>query len=630
MKTRTHRCGELRLEHVGQTVTVCGWVDTKRDRGGVAFILLRDIAGKVQLTFAEEINAELLAATKEVRHEFVITATGKVRARDEENKTTTIATGDVEIAVDSFEILNTAVTPAIEVRDDLKCDPELRLKHRFIDLRRRPMQAMLQARAKLIAAARQTLEGEGFLDVETPVLYKRTPEGARDFIVPSRAHRGQFYALPQSPQLFKQLCMISGLDRYFQIARCFRDEDKRADRQPEFTQIDIEMSFPSVDDVIELFEKVVGNVFEAIRGDERFRDQSWPVLGDSEVKPPFERMSYEQAMRDYSIDRPDLRSRDLKLTDLTGWAAACSFNAFKGVAEKQGLVKGLRCPGMAGEFSTGQLKNLERDAKGMGATGLANLKVTDAGLEGGIAKFIPEAEQKAMIEAFGAEAGDLLLICAHEKHKVVHAVMHNMRLLIAEKLGLHDNNQFAICWIIDFPLFEYREEDEKLFASHHPFTLPQDVGRVHQMAEISRKGHEPHPVARMLRGGVELEEILGLRNNQYDLVVNGIEIAGGSIRMHRTDFQSDVFELIGIGKEEAEKKFGFLMSALEHGAPPHGGIASGVDRLLMLLLGLDNIADVIAFPKSATGRDLMIDTPNDVEPALLDELGVKMLPKPEK
>ncbi|MCA8919309.1 MAG: aspartate--tRNA ligase, partial [Planctomycetes bacterium] len=361
-----------------------------------------------------------------------------------------------------------------------------------------------------------------------------------------------------------------------------------------------------------------------------FKDQSWPVLSGSEVSPPFERMSYEQAMRDYSIDRPDLRSRDLKLTDLTGWAAGCSFNAFKGVAEKQGLVKALRCPGLADGFSTGQLKNLERDAKGMGATGLANLKVTDAGLEGGIAKFIPEAEQKAMIDGVGAKPGDLLLICAHEKHKIVHAVMHNMRLLIAEKLGLHDNSKFAICWIIDFPLFEYREEDEKLFASHHPFTLPQDVARVREMAEISRKGGEPHPVARMLRGGVKIEEILALRNNQYDLVINGIEIAGGSIRMHRTDDQADVFELVGIGKEEADKKFGFLMSALDHGAPPHGGIASGVDRLLMLLLGLDNIQDVIAFPKSATGRDLMIDTPNDVEPALLDELGVKMIPKPEK
>ncbi|MCC7508528.1 MAG: aspartate--tRNA ligase [Planctomycetes bacterium] len=624
MKTRTHRCGELRKAHIGQAVTVCGWVDVKRDRGGVVFILLRDVSGKVQLTFTEQHNKALVDQTREARHEYVISAMGKVTERDAENRTDKLATGEVEIMVESFEVLNTAVTPAIEVRDDLKCDPELRLKNRFIDLRRRPMQAMLQARAALVGAARRTLEAEGFLDIETPILYKRTPEGARDFIVPSRAHQGQFYALPQSPQLFKQLCMISGLDRYYQIARCFRDEDKRADRQPEFTQIDLEMSFPTRDDVMELFEKVVVAVVNALQSDARLQDMDWPVLKAGKLRTPFERMDYETAMRDYSIDRPDLRSRDLRLTDLTRWARTCSFNAFKGTAEKDGLVKGLRCPGMAESFSTGQLKNLERDAKGMGATGLANLKVSAAGLEGGIAKFIPEAEQKAMIAAFGAQPGDLLLICAHEKHKIVHAVMHNMRVLIAEKLGLSDPAKFAITWVVDFPLFEYREEDEKLFASHHPFTLPQNAARVHEMAEISRKGREPHPVARMLHGGVKLEEILALRNNQYDLVCNGVEIAGGSIRMHRTDWQADVFELIGITKEEASKKFGFLMSALDHGAPPHGGIASGVDRLLMLLLGLDNIADVIAFPKSASGRDLMIDTPNEVEPALLKELAIEV------
>ncbi|MBX3458627.1 MAG: aspartate--tRNA ligase [Planctomycetes bacterium] len=626
MRTRTHRCGELRKQHVGQSVTVCGWVDVKRDRGGVVFILLRDVSGKVQLTFSDERDRALVEQTRDARHEYVVSATGKVALRDDANRTDKLTTGEVEIIVEHFEVLNTAVTPAIEVRDDLKCDPELRLKHRFIDLRRRPMQAMLQARAALIAAARRVLDAESFIEIETPILYKRTPEGARDFIVPSRAHQGQFYALPQSPQLFKQLCMIAGLDRYYQIARCFRDEDKRADRQPEFTQIDIEMSFPTRDDVMELFEKVVVGIFEGLQSDPRLRDQDWPVLKAGKLQTPFERMDYETAMRDYSIDRPDLRSRELRLTDLSGWAKGCSFNAFKGAAEKGGLVKGLRCPGMAEAFSTGQLKNLERDAKGMGATGLANLKVTAAGLEGGIAKFIPEAEQKAMIAAFNAQPGDLLLICAHEKEKIVHAVMHNMRIMVADKLGLNDPNTMAIAWVINFPLFEYREEDQKLFASHHPFTLPQDVAGVANMARASRAGNAGSPMARMLDGGVKLDDILALRNNQYDLVCNGVEIAGGSIRMHRTDWQADVFELIGITKEEAEKKFGFLMSALAHGAPPHGGIASGVDRLLMLLLGLDNIADVIAFPKSATGRDLMIDTPNEVEPALLKELAIETRP----
>jgi len=622
---RTHRCGDLRKEHVGQTVTVCGWMDTKRDRGGVVFILLRDVAGKLQLTFAEEINKALVERTKEARGEFVLRATGKVALRAEDNRTKTMSTGDVEVIVTDFEILNTAVTPAIEVRDDLKCDPELRLKHRFIDLRRRPMQAMLQARAKAISAARQVLDGEGFIEIETPILYKRTPEGARDFIVPSRAYQGQFYALPQSPQLFKQLCMISGLDRYYQIARCFRDEDKRADRQPEFTQIDIEVSFPTRDTVISLFEGVFTNIVNSLRDDPRFADQPWPVRKSAGLTPPFERITYEQAMADYSIDRPDLRSRDLKLTDLTQWAAGSSFNAFKGAATGGGLVKGLRCPNMAEQFSTGQLKNLERDAKGMGAGGLANLKVTQSaspGLDGAIAKFFPEAEQQALIAAFGAKPGDLLLICAHAKEKVVHAVMHNMRIHVAERMGLNDPSKFAVTWVIDFPLFEYREEDRKLFASHHPFTLAQNLARVQEMAAISRKGTGDNPIDRLLAGGVKLEEVIALRNNQYDLVVNGVEIAGGSIRMHRTDAQADVFELIGISKEEAEKKFGFLLSALSHGAPPHGGIASGVDRLLMLLLGLDNIQDVIAFPKSATGRDLMIDTPNEVEPGLLKDLAI--------
>ncbi|MDC1141575.1 aspartate--tRNA ligase [Planctomycetota bacterium] len=624
MTTRTHKCGELRAEHAGSAITVCGWVDRKRATGKRTFIVLRDISGRLQLIFDEEQNAGLHAATKDLHGEYVISATGELQMREGSNRSDKLATGEVELVVESFEILNTARTPAIEVRDDLKADMELRLKHRFIDLRRRPMQAMLQARAALTSAARRALEAEDFINVETPILYKRTPEGARDFIVPSRAHSGQFYALPQSPQLFKQLCMIGGLDRYYQIARCFRDEDKRADRQPEFTQIDIEMSFPTRDSVMELFESVVVEIFNSIATNERFSDMDWPVVGAEAISGGFERITHADSMKFYSIDRPDLRSRDLKLTELNEWAGACSFNAFKGTVADEGLVKALRCPGLAGEFSKGQLKNLERDAKGMGAHGLAWFKVQEDGsLDGPVVKFFPEEEQASFKSMMKAEPGDIVFLCAHAKHSVVHAVMHHLRLLVAERLGLHDPKNFSICWVIDFPLFEYREDEEKIYASHHPFTLAQNVERIHELAEVARADSDGPVIQRLKRAGVELSELNGLLNNQYDLVMNGIEVAGGSIRMHRTDWQADVFELVGIGKEEADKKFGFLMSALEHGAPPHGGIASGVDRLLMLLLGHDNIQDVIAFPKSATGRDLMIDTPNDVEPALLEELKIK-------
>ncbi len=654
---RTLRCGELRKEHVGKTVTVCGWVDTKREMGALVFIDLRDISGKVQLAFDLEKRPELHALAKAQHHEYVVAATGTVRAREARNVNSRLATGEIEIDVTELEHLNTAKTPAIEVRDDLKCDPELRLKHRFIDLRRKPMQRTLQARAAVIRSMRATLDAENFTEIETPILYKRTPEGARDFIVPSRAYPGQFYALPQSPQLFKQLCMVAGLDRYYQIARCFRDEDKRADRQPEFTQLDVEMSFIGKEDIIALMERVVPNYVRALQQDPKFKDCDWPVLKCGDIKAPFERMTYETAMRDYSIDRPDLRSRDLRLTELTEWSTNCSFNAFKGAATGGGIVKGLRCPAMGEKFSRGQIGNLERDAKGMGAGGLASLKVVDGKLDGAIAKFIPEAEQKTLIAAFKAQPGDMLFICAHAKEKVVHAVMHNLRTVVAGQLGLLDPNKFALTWIVDFPLFEYKDEEEKLYASHHPFTLPADLDTVHKMAEAVRtwranmiaqveklKRVDPDETAIASRSsprlppvlsvigvlkaaGFTLQQVLALRNNQYDLVLNGTEIAGGSIRMHRTDWQEDVFELVGITREEAEKKFGFLMNALAHGAPPHGGIAMGIERNLMCYMGLDNIQDVMAFPKSATGRDLMIDTPNEVEAKLLGELGIILKPQ---
>ena len=647
---RTHRCGDLRKEHAGQTVTVCGWVDTKREMGHLVFIDLRDIAGKIQLAFDLQHRPELHAAAKSMHGEYVVRATGILRLREARNVNAKITTGEIEIDVTELELLNSAKTPAIEVRDDLKCDPELRLKHRFIDLRRKPMQRMLQGRAAMIRSMRATLDTEGFTEIETPILYKRTPEGARDFIVPSRAYPGQFYALPQSPQLFKQLCMVAGLDRYYQIARCFRDEDKRADRQPEFSQLDIEMSFTDREQVIGLLEKVVPNFVRALQQDVRFADTGWPAIKAGEIKTPIERMTYETAMRDYSIDRPDLRSRDLRLTELSQWSKTCSFNAFKSAATSGGMVKALRCPGMAESFSRGQISNLERDAKGMGASGLASLKVEKyasrqatggmgalglasqnvkaqhAGpLDGAIAKFFPEAEQQALIEACKAEPGDLILICAHAKERIVHAVMHQMRTVVAEKMGLLDNTKFALVWIIDFPLFEYKEEEEKLNATHHPFTLAQDMELVRKLAEAARTRDAGQSVIACLKAaGIPLEQVLAIRNNQYDLVLNGTEIAGGSIRMHRTDWQADLFELVGITKEEADKKFGFLMNALAHGAPPHGGVAMGLDRMLMLLMGFDAIQDVMAFPKSATGRDLMIDTPNEVEPKLLKELGIEI------
>lgn len=573
---RTHTCGELRIQDVGKKVTLAGWVQRRRDLGNLTFIDLRDRYGITQLAFSIDLNPHLLEKARSLHREYVIQVSGTVRER--ESKNAHLATGDIEIVVEDIRILNPSVTPPFTIEDQTDGGEELRMKYRYLDLRRNVLKNNLIFRHKLALETRKYLDKLNFLEIETPFLIKSTPEGARDFLVPSRIHKGAFYALPQSPQTFKQLLMVAGYDRYFQIVRCFRDEDLRADRQPEFTQIDCEMSFVEREDVLQTFEGLVRHLFKTIKQIEL---------------PPFQRMSYEDALHHYGSDKPDLRF-DLKFIHLTELLKNKGFRVFD-TAE---IIVGIRLEKRA-STPRREIDAWTAFAKSdkVGASGLIYVKYhEDQSIKSSVDKFFNEEQWREVLNYAQASPGDMLLILAGDKVKTLKG-MGQLRLYLAHQLQLIPKNTFACLWVLDFPLFEYDEEKKRWVSMHHPFTSP--IGD--------------------LTGN-----IADLKANAYDMVINGTEVGGGSIRIHNKEVQQKVFEYLGFSKEEAMKKFGFLMNAFEYGAPPHGGIAFGFDRLVALMCHTDSIRDVIAFPKNNAGRDMMIDAPSEIEADQLEELGLKV------
>jgi aspartyl-tRNA synthetase len=583
MMMRTHRCGELLKAQVGQTVVLNGWVQRRRDHGNLLFIDLRDRQGLTQIVFHAEQSPAAHERAQGLRSEFVVAVKGIVAARPEGSANPNLATGEIEVLVSEIEILNSSNTPPFPIEDDADITDTLRLKYRYLDLRRPRMQRLLRLRHDVVQAVRTFLNEQGFVDVETPVLTKSTPEGARDYLVPSRVNPGTFFALPQSPQLFKQLLMVAGVDRYYQIARCFRDEDLRYDRQPEFTQIDMELSFIDREQILALVEDLICLTFEK--------------TGGITLPRPFSRMSFDDAMGRYGSDKPDLRF-GMPLHDLSGFAAASQFKVFRETVEKGGIVKAIIVSGGA-SFARSRIDALGETAKGFGAKGLAWLKITqDRQLESVIAKFL---DAESLLKAVpDAQPGDLLLFVA-DKAKVVHDVLGRLRLHLAHELQLIDQTVWKPLWVLDFPLLEYDEESKRYVAIHHPFTAPNDE-------DLTLLETDP----------------LKVRAKAYDLVLNGNELGGGSIRIHRTEVQSRMFELLGIGKEEAKAKFGFLLEALEFGAPPHGGIAFGLDRLIMLLGGAESIREVIAFPKTQRAQCPLTEAPSAVSTRQLQELQIKL------
>ena len=583
---RSHQCGELSTTHVGRTVTLAGWVASRRDHGGVIFIDIRDRYGVTQLVFDSEENPTLHTIADRLRNEYVIAVTGKVTARPEESKNPTIPTGGIEIRAETLELLNEATPLPFSVEDDVHTSESLRLEHRYLDLRRPRMQQLLSLRSQVSHLTREYLHEQQFLEVETPILTKSTPEGARDYLVPSRVNPGEFFALPQSPQLFKQILMIGGLDRYFQIARCFRDEDLRLDRQPEFTQIDLEMSFVDREDIIQLIEDLIRLIFKETK--------------QIDLPTPFPRLTYEEAMGRYGTDKPDLRF-DLPLHDLSEFAKSCDFQVFRRAVESGGMVKGLVIP-KGGAFTRNRIDNMIETAKEFGAKGLAWVKISDDGqLDSSIAKFLKTDALRNALPS--ANPGDLLIFVA-DQAAVAHQVLGRLRLLLGEELQLIGTTRWEPLWVLDFPMFEFDEASQRHVALHHPFTAP-------------------HPEDTALLDSQPLQA----KTLAYDLVLNGFELGGGSIRIHSPRLQEKVFDLLKITKEDAREKFGFLLNALESGAPPHGGIALGLDRLIMLLGQTESIRDSIPFPKTQKAQCLMTHAPSSVAPEQLQELSIRTTAK---
>lgn len=581
---RSHHCGVLGKDMAGQHVILCGWVSKRRDHGGLIFIDLRDRSGIVQIVVDPDTAGSSFKTAEDIRNEYVIKVSGNVRLRDAETVNANIATGMIEVMADEIEVLNSAKTPPFYIQDNIDTDENLRLKYRYLDLRRPEMQRNLILRHKVTKLMRDYLDSRDFLEIETPMLTKSTPEGARDYLVPSRVNPGKFYALPQSPQIFKQLLMVAGMERYFQIARCFRDEDLRADRQPEFTQLDMEMSFMEVDEILELMEGLIAYIFEGALG--------------KKIQVPFQRLTWDEAMDCYGSDKPDLRF-GMELINMVDAVKGSDFKVFNTIIENGGIVKAINVKGYAA-IPRRELDGLVDFVGIYGAKGLAWMQIQEDGsVKSPIAKFFSEAHLANILKTAAAEPGDLLLFVA-DKPAVVAQALGALRIEMAKRRNLIDHDALAFTWVVDFPMFEYDEEEKRYVAMHHPFTAPRD---------------EDLPLLATDPGKVYAKA--------YDMVLNGTEIGGGSIRIHRRDVQKQVFSAIGLTDEQAAEKFGFMMNAFEYGAPPHGGLAFGLDRLIMIMAQRDSIRDVIAFPKTQSAACLMTQAPNDVDEKQLRELHIK-------
>ncbi len=580
---RTHMCGQLRSDNIGENVVLNGWIQKRRNLGGLIFCDVRDKTGITQVVFNDETSEELFALADTLRSEYVVGVKGKVIER--ESKNPDMETGDIEVIADDLVVYSKSETPPIYIKDDDNVDDNLRLKYRYLDLRKKKMQDNLSFRAALTTLARNYYAEQGFTEVETPMLIKSTPEGARDYLVPSRINLGRFYALPQSPQTFKQLLMVGGTDRYFQIVKCFRDEDLRADRQPEFTQIDLEMSFVDVDDVIEIQEGFLKRVMKEMKG--------------LEIETPFPRMTWEEAMNRYGSDKPDTRF-GFELSDLTDLVKDCSFKVFTDAIAAGGSVRGICITGGADQYTRKKIDKLTEAVKSYGAKGMVWMKKTQDGVSSSVNKFFSPEQLSELADAMDAKAGDLMLIIS-DTNKVVFDSLGFLRRHIAGEMGLLDDNKFNFLWVVDFPLFEYDEKEDRWSAMHHPFTSPKE-----EHAQLLKT--DPHKCLA----------------NAYDIVLNGVELGGGSIRIHDQEMQEDMFKALNMTQEDIDEKFGFLVEAFKYGAPPHGGLAYGLDRLVMLLTGEKSIREVIAFPKNQNAQCMVSEAPGLVDEAQLEELGIEL------